>query len=1225
MRQSYISKIDGCFDDLKKESKELVKGLKGSNFRGILAKEIQRGFKKLENENFEKWTRLNIAAIDTKYMAGVILRVEFIMLSLFRLSKKNNTKLTLSDYRYLLTSPLLPHNKIYSQECNLIESTLRMYFGKGWGHEAIILRDFNHYFIAKEALGSDMFLLDKVSGIEINHEFMNISLFDESSSIFWSKTSTSQINTIKKQLFSRVFLSNIPHSDIAINPSENLLSSWFPASKNESKSINLRFAAKDKSGYCYPVKDIFNSVIKEQYKKFKRDIDVKQSCLKVIRKTNSNIEIIVSDLIKFVSEEMNIKDPKKNWLNRLEAIRFYDVLLEKRSDIVTIQDVNHWIGLPNVGKTTVMNILAAYLVKKYNLKVGLVLRENSDVDAAVDTLIKCDIKAVPFIGFSYQEDHLKRRVNKVSSVDDISTDNVVPYYLNNCRLKAMLDLSSTDDLSKIDFCYNIGYYKKNIYTNDNAYIDTDNLTFKGNLSCPYIFECDKYSSRYDFSSTQVYLTNIQSFVQTITKKTIFKQQVPSFELLAKECDVIFVDEADNMLDTIDSFFVDEEYIVEGRERGLLELMLEEVERESHGKKAHHKNLTKWLRTARHCKSTAEVILHMITDGNIPKTILGKPFTSRSVINYWLCRVLKSNPDKALEDADGVIEGLEFEEAALNEKRIEMFNYYNSYINDFVLGYGNGESASAKDALINYMIQASTSVFYTTEGDFPTKTSECFELFLQKFEIVLKREGDTDIKNIERLKNLFRFAMTVTTFEVLYNYTQINVDSCRSFIKNEELIGKTAFIRQFYKHYEGILPLAAGGAKYGLSYEEENGEKSLKIKKYLNVGRYLLYDMPKIFSRLDLTDAARVVLLSATSYMPHSPNYHINIKPNYILENDDTSQLKLSYKKMFLRNSDGEIIKFSGCNPKDSKRILDDMAKDLCYIDYSNPEYMSKIDKIFDTTLYGRKRIAFTVGSFYEAIDFGHSLKKYLSEYALLTKYKFCIIDSSDSREGHEGLDVFVKSNLDRFEDTDYNIAIIVTKSLERGVNILTEQDYNKFVASFSTLVYIKRPYLVPNNLNDLVAILNSYSIDMYTKDYSDACAYLGGEYSISAYVKRINDEVRKFEAQFYNRTYYRFIDDENVRKSILANILVSTHQLEGRFYRGNVPATVIFADGSFFPKEADGDRQSESFKTSIIEGFIKYFDDFARDTSLEGIKMYQIIKKLYGFRIEALSNITYLY
>lgn len=1224
MRQSFVSKIEDCFDLLKKEG---IVDIKGNKYRSILEREIKWLFSKLEQEDFEKWTKLNIGAIDTKYAVDVILRVEFIMLSLFRLHKKENINFTLNDYKCFLMTPLLPHNKVYSQESNLIESSLRLYFSKSWGYDSVILRDFNHYFLLKEVLDEGFLWIDVLPGTSLGPEFMNVSLFSEDSPIIWTMNTDNRLKTIRKQIYSRIILSRINHNVVDVSPSEFMLENWFP--DDNEKSVYMKFAAKKKDGDYIEIKNIYNSVIKNKYRDFKDAVKYGQAAINVARKKNIDIEINVEELLDFVSEVMQANEPNKNWLDRAKAINFYNVLLEERTKTIKIKDINHWIGLPNVGKTTIMNILSAYLSIRKNLKVAMILRENSDVSSSVDTLIKCGVKAVPFIGITSQEDHFKKRFNALGDVYEAATDNVLPFYSNDCQIKSILELEARDDVSKEDFCYKISYFKKDIRKNKDAEVDGE-ITYKGSLSCPYIMECNKYKSRQNFSETQVYITNIQSLIKTITKKTIFKEQVTSYELLLKECDVILIDEADNMLDTIDSFFIDEEFIVEGIERGTLELILDEVERESHGKKANHRDVTKWLRAARHCKSTAELILHMITDGLLPKTIVGNPFTSRSVFKYLAYRLIKASYIGCDDEDENTIldindEYVEFEELKLNEKQLDLINYYKSYIDNFVQGYSDENSFANKDNLLNRMMQASTAVFYAANGDFHVKSEECFNELLVKFDIKLKTEKVKEIKRLETFKNLFKFAMMVTTFEVLYSYTQKNIDCCRSFIKNEELINKTGFANPFYKHYDGLIPLAAGIGKYGLSYEDDNGRKSLKIKKYLNVGRYLLYEMPKVFKNIDLTDTARTVFLSATSYMPYSPNYHIDVEPDYILENEDVGNLKINYKKMFLYDEDGNIIKFSGCAQEYSDKVLEFMAKDLCTYDKTNPESIPKITKMFNTTLRKREKMAFTVGSFKEAISFAHALKRNLSENGLSGLYRLCVIDSSESREGHNGIDVFVKANLDKFSDSEYNVAIIVTKSLERGVNILTEVELNKYVAAFSTLVYLKRPYLVPNNLNDLAAILNSYSLKMYMKTFEEACEYLGGEYSIAKYMHSVIGEVNKLEDEFYNRTYYRFIKDDSIRNAILANILVLTHQLEGRFYRGNVPATIIFADGSFFPEEAKGNRQNESYKTSIIEGFKKYFDDLKNDTSEAGVNRYKLIEKLYGFRIKALSNIEYLY
>ena len=322
MRQSFISKIEDCFALLKTEG---IVDIKGNNYRSILEKEIKWSFAKLEQEDFDKWTSLNIASIDTKYAVDVILRVEFIMLSLFRIHKKEQINLTLNDYKSFLLTPLLPHNKVYSTESNLIESSLRIYFGKSWGYDSVILRDFNHYFLLKEVLEDDFLWIDILPGTSLGQGFMNVSLFSEESPIIWTRDIGNQLKTIRKQIYSRIILDGIKHNVIDVSPSELMLRKWFP--EDDEKTVYMKFAAKKSDGDYIEIKNIYNSVIKNKYKDFKDAVQYGQTDINVIRKKNVDIEIEVEELLQFVSDVMQVNDPGKNWFDRAKAINFYNVLL----------------------------------------------------------------------------------------------------------------------------------------------------------------------------------------------------------------------------------------------------------------------------------------------------------------------------------------------------------------------------------------------------------------------------------------------------------------------------------------------------------------------------------------------------------------------------------------------------------------------------------------------------------------------------------------------------------------------------------------------------------------------------------------------------------------------------------------------------------------------------------------------------------------------------------
>lgn len=1164
---------------------------------------------------------LSVALMKPVELADLVIKVESILFSACRIMQNDKVVLTIEDISYGMASPKFPHHEIYSEKSKRLEFFTRFNFAKSWGLPSLIVSDLMHYFQLKSILTPGYLYFSLRNGYIVDESIVNSTILMEDSVIGLDRYSISEDcecdKIDRRSVYFSIIDSKIKHNDNLENylPSNEDMSKWDEDNNSRKivvKSKGLAFKDGDSDNEVVSLKTNYNVLLTDEFKKLQGKISLGRQQLNTVSKSKRPIHIDLNELREYVVI-MDKLDENSNWLDRYEVIKFFDTFENKNVSSISIKDINHWIGLPNVGKTTIMTILAGYLSNK-GMKVGLVLRDNSDVDGVTDSLIKCGVKALPFIG-NELDNYFKNRLSKLDSVEDMINDNVIEFYEDTCILKDSLDLSieNMEDIKRENLCYSVCFKDTKYYKNNRQVSSCSR-----EMVCPYIMECPKYKTRHLFGESSVYLTNIQSLIMTQTPKVVFKEQVTSLELLVKECDVIFIDEADDMQEKIDSLFINEEFVAEGKEKGMLRLTMEHIEEEVDGRKAGYRAVTDWLNAARHTTAAAEEILHLLSEGVLPKARMRSSFTSRSIFRLLAYKMVEgvgfTNDD---EDGDS-------EETLLkiDETKKEIVEFYNNFLNKFYQVYEGKESIfSIEDEYISKMLQTVNYMMGVGKSYFYEACEICFNMVVDKFDIVVNLDTDSDKKRVNSYIKMFQLILATSVFEVCYNYTQLNIDRCKPFISDENIKKNIGYGNSYVRHYEGLIPKTSAGAQYGLKYVEEGGRRSLRLSKYESVGRYLLYNLGNLFGDIDGVVTSKTVLMSATSYMPYSTNYHIDITPDYILENSDVSNLSVKYKKLFLTDKNEEVIKLSGCAEKNKDKIISEIAEDLARVTYSGK---SKLDKIFETTTKGRERVALTVGSFEEARMLYIHLQRELAINGYANKIKMCVITNSSSIYKDSNINLFLKSNLYKFHESDYNLAIIVTKSLERGVNILTEDEFGKMVAAFSTLVYIKRPYIIPQNMVDLVCILNENAIKSYNMSYEDAVKLCGGEYSVSNFARKVINSTHKLQDKFYNRTFYSYIEDDYDRLSIIANLLVSSHQLEGRFYRGNVPATIIYADGAFFPKESKGERQEESYKTSIVEGFKWYFNHFKDDTSIDGVKIYNIMKKLYGFRIDALNDITYL-
>ena len=117
------------------------------------------------------------------------------------------------------------------------------------------------------------------------------------------------------------------------------------------------------------------------------------------------------------------------------------------AEFINISGVSHWVGLPNVGKSTIMKALSAYLCYNNMIegKIVLIMKDNPEVNDTLREFEKFDfVKAAPMLGTQYEtyiQNEIERCTNEDENIlESIMENNILSYYSNACRLKSLLDI-----------------------------------------------------------------------------------------------------------------------------------------------------------------------------------------------------------------------------------------------------------------------------------------------------------------------------------------------------------------------------------------------------------------------------------------------------------------------------------------------------------------------------------------------------------------------------------------------------------------------------------------------------------------------------------------------------------------------------------------------------------------------------------------------------------------
>ncbi|MTK12314.1 MAG: hypothetical protein F8N39_09580 [Clostridiaceae bacterium] len=374
-----------------------------------------------------------------------------------------------------------------------------------------------------------------------------------------------------------------------------------------------------------------------------------------------------------------------------------------------------------------------------------------------------------------------------------------------------------------------------------------------------------------------------------------------------------------------------------------------------------------------------------------------------------------------------------------------------------------------------------------------------------------------------------------------------------------------------REYDSILPIAPLGTEIGFTLDGEKGSEVLKLFKYLNNGRYILYKLHELYEDIDLLEGPKVILLSGQSF-----------------------------EAKILINDKNKLIMISGLSGSELEEAIKDMA-------YALTKSLGDTPCLLERMLNGldihRKRMMIIMGSYKES----RMLKD-----SIISNYKGNILKIAALKEDIK------RSDLVHFADNDYNILIAPMLAVHRGHNILTavedelsdeekciDEIVEKNIAAFGAIAYGKRPYPKPHILYDLASLLNSAAIKHLLYDKED---------DIKITVNRIIKESKELFKSFYDQKFYLDLSDGE-RTKLIADIAVNTNQLEGRLIRGDVGAKVFWLDGAFFPHYENSEINSK--ETSMLLGLYDYYINTSNE--LKGKDKY-IFDELYGYRIEAFKN-----
>lgn len=220
----------------------------------------------------------------------------------------------------------------------------------------------------------------------------------------------------------------------------------------------------------------------------------------------------------------------------------------------TLDKLEHVVGLLNVGKSTFIDVVIFNLASrgKNAKRCALIV---SDVVSAVKkaSLFKhlLGIPAAPILGLNRVE-HLQKIYKSVlqSAGEDVEQGAIHPvreWFNESCPLLYHVESDNIWDFGE-EPCHKL--YQRN---GRRANVDS---------TCPYYYTCPRHQIERDIAEGLLWVLTPESFVHTPVPVSVSLDKIRFAEMVARECDFLFADEADLIKGRLNSQFAPEASLVE---------------------------------------------------------------------------------------------------------------------------------------------------------------------------------------------------------------------------------------------------------------------------------------------------------------------------------------------------------------------------------------------------------------------------------------------------------------------------------------------------------------------------------------------------------------------------------------------------------------------------------------------------------------------------------------
>ncbi|MED1863962.1 hypothetical protein P4V41_10920 [Fictibacillus nanhaiensis] len=859
--------------------------------------------------------------------------------------------------------------------------------------------------------------------------------------------------------------------------------------------------------------------------------------------------IPAEEMDNFVKRNQNIysnydKKQLRSWIDAQAAFRLKPTA-SRMNRTLQYKEQTGIVGLVGAGKTTFLN-LEVFRLTKLGVKSGIFTVNVVDALMQVYRLHLVGIKAVPIIGKSSAKKHLKDFLRKVKNesnrsfevnpLSQLAIEYVLQFFEGSCLAQVLSENSQYDGINPCTSIRKEG--------NENRF------------ACPLFTICGKYTIERSLREADVWVGTLSAFISSKPRDIINPYKKTYAELAHDELDVIFVDEADNVQQMADTSFLTANKIF-GEDEAIFEKNFLKVSHDlatrydySNSKYSHL-----WRMHSADVNHVHHLMFELIHESEfVRERIKNRTFGIHQIM-VWITKLLyKIESDQTLTEHPFFTTLREIDLKRLRDSREVPNAYMERAIRSFV---------NLMHDLKNY----DDLNFLTLKKVEKEETKKLLNVFLNSSSLQSLHKQELSEDEEEKVLQLFRFFVYHLYFDYNFKFL-IGIKKAVEVLCNQsidDLSGKY----QNVKRYLPFLPEAATGRNFQYYFKESNKEGvvgTFSTYDYLAVGRNFLTEFGTIFQNLTGKQGPAMCYLSGTSFAEGSRHYHVDVPLDFLLES--TSQ-KVSTIKQFLYPvyRDGKPLYISGeRDERQKKQNLRDMVEQL-------------VPKLKEELSYWHKdgrKILLVVNSYEQANIVQSSLERYFPN-----KVRSLAKQIDHESETHKVL----RAEVEFFADTEADILVVPLLSINRGYNILKQQESTSL---FGSVFFLIRPYIPGDSITNIIQVING-SVPYYIEQakHNDLRFY-----ETIKYIRTRSNALMEHMLLEDNEWSYL---DAMERKNMAWYMFINVWQMIGRLLRGQTDARVFYVDAPFAAENANGTGKKETMHSSMLRAWVSILEEQCSD------------------------------